>query len=235
MENLRKQVEDLFNISYFCLTLKNTQVIMKKIVSFAFTALIAASLVSCGGSDTPVNDTPEVTTPAKNNAKEPKITPAKVEEATGDASFTFDNVEWDFGTIDQGDVVEHSFEFTNTGTEPLIISNAKGSCGCTVPVWPREPIAVGATGTISVKFNSKGKKNKQHKRVTLTANTTPNQTVLRVKGEVTAPETTTATPVKSGGTTTNKVTTKGATSKVGSSKKRADANKSAASAASKRK
>lgn len=206
---------------------------MKKIVSFAFAALIATSLVSCGGSDSPVNEKPEANTaaPAKEK-KEPKITPAKVEEATGDAAFKFENEEWDFGTINEGDVVEHSFTFTNTGTEPLIISNAKGSCGCTVPVWPREPIAVGATGTINVKFNSKGKKNKQHKRVTLTANTTPNQTILRVKGEVTPAEGATATK---GNTTTSKVTSKAATSKADASKKKASsANKSAATAGSKR-
>ena len=204
---------------------------MKKIVSFAFAALIASSLVSCGGNDTSKEapSTP-TTTPAPVKA-EPKVTPEKVEEATGDAAFKFDNEEWDFGKIDQGDVVEHSFTFTNTGTEPLIISNAKGSCGCTVPVWPREPIGVGKTGTINVKFNSKGKKNKQNKRVTLTANTTPNQTILRVKGEVNAPE---ATATK-GTTTTKKVTSKPKSSKASSShKKAASANKSAASAGSKR-
>lgn len=204
---------------------------MKKIVSFAFAALIATSLVSCGGSDTS-KEAPATTTPAAPAKAESKtVTPEKVEEATGNASFKFDNEEWDFGTIDQGDVVEHSFTFTNNGTEPLIISNAKGSCGCTVPVWPREPIAVGETGTINVKFNSKGKKNKQHKRVTLTANTTPNQTILRVKGEVNAPE---ATATK--GTTSKQViTSKPATSKASSSKKRAaSANKSAESAGAKR-
>jgi hypothetical protein len=58
----------------------------------------------------------------------------------------------------------------------MIISNAKGSCGCTVPQWPKEPIAPGSQGEISVQFNSKGKKGSQNKTVTLTTTTTPPQT-----------------------------------------------------------
>ena len=58
----------------------------------------------------------------------------------GGASMEFSNTVWDFGEINQGESVEHVFTFINNGTEPLIISNAKGSCGCTVPEWPREPI-----------------------------------------------------------------------------------------------
>ena len=76
------------------------------------------------------------------------------------------------------------FKFKNSGTDPLIITNAKGSCGCTVPEWPREPVAPGESGVIDVKFNSKGKKGKQNKRVTLTTNMVPSQQVLIVKGQV---------------------------------------------------
>ena len=76
------------------------------------------------------------------------------------------------------------FTFKNTGNEPLIISNAKAGCGCTVPQWPKEPIAPGESGTIAVKFNSKGKPGKQTKRVTLTMNTTPNTKQLRLSGLV---------------------------------------------------
>ncbi len=66
----------------------------------------------------------------------------------------------------------------------MIISNAKGSCGCTVPKWPKEPIAPGETGEINVKFSSKNKKGSQNKTVTLTANTTPPTTKLRVTGQI---------------------------------------------------
>ncbi|MEM1321723.1 MAG: DUF1573 domain-containing protein [Bacteroidota bacterium] len=97
----------------------------------------------------------------------------------------FEESEFDFGVVDAGEKVTHVYKFTNTGDEPLIISNAKGSCGCTVPNWPKEPIAPGNTGEIKVQFDSKNKKGKQSKRVTITANTDPVQTFLTIKGEVT--------------------------------------------------
>jgi hypothetical protein len=100
------------------------------------------------------------------------------------AQITFDEEVFDFGDIVEGDVVEHVFKFTNTGKNPLVISNAKGSCGCTVPVWPRDPIAPGQKGEIAVKFNSTGKHGEQNKKVTISANTLPNKTVIRVVGGV---------------------------------------------------
>ena len=90
-----------------------------------------------------------------------------------------------FGVIDEGDVVVHRFQFTNTGAEPLVLNKCKGSCGCTVPECPKDPIAPGGTGSIEVKFNSKGKKNKQTKKVTVTANTDPAQTILTINAQVT--------------------------------------------------
>jgi hypothetical protein len=99
----------------------------------------------------------------------------------------FSETEFDFGKMKQGDQVEHVFKFTNTGNEPLIIEDAKGSCGCTVPSYPKEPIAPGATGEILVKFNSAGKSNNQQKTVTLTANTNPLNTILTIKAFVEVP------------------------------------------------
>jgi Protein of unknown function (DUF1573) len=100
-------------------------------------------------------------------------------------SMQFEELEFDFGTVKAGEKVGHKYKFKNTGKEPLIISNAKGSCGCTVPSWPKEPIPVGGTGEIEVQFDSKGKKDAQSKRVTITANTDPAQTFLTIKGNVT--------------------------------------------------
>ncbi len=97
---------------------------------------------------------------------------------------TFEEVDFNYGTIQAGDIVRNVFRFTNTGSEPLIITNAKGSCGCTVPIWPKHPIAPGETGEFVAEFNSKNKKGKQSKRVTITANTDPGQTFLTVRGEV---------------------------------------------------
>jgi hypothetical protein len=97
----------------------------------------------------------------------------------------FDEYNHDFGTIDEGDSPEHIFTFTNTGDNPLILEKCKGSCGCTVPKCPKNPIAPGEKGEIKVVFNSKGKKNSQTKKVTVTGNTDPGQTILTIKAQVT--------------------------------------------------
>jgi hypothetical protein len=98
----------------------------------------------------------------------------------------FSQTDFDFGTIDEGDVVEHVFEFTNSGKAPLVIQKATATCGCTVPQWPREPIPVGGNGEIRVKFDSKNRQNLQTKYVTITANTQPEQTRLKISGRVLA-------------------------------------------------
>jgi hypothetical protein len=121
--------------------------------------------------------TPQVNTPATANAPE-----TKPEGPT--PSFVFEEESFDFGTIQEGDVVDHTFAFTNTGEAPLIISSATASCGCTVPVWPKEPIPVGGTGEIKVQFNSRNKPGIQNKTVTITANTYPKINRLRIKANV---------------------------------------------------
>ncbi len=86
---------------------------------------------------------------------------------------TFDKKTHDFGDIYQGDKVEETFTFTNTGNEPLIITNVQVTCGCTTPKgWPRDPIAAGGKGEITIAFNSAGKMNKQNKVVTIVSNAT---------------------------------------------------------------
>jgi Protein of unknown function (DUF1573) len=100
----------------------------------------------------------------------------------------FDQDTYDWGKVMDGEKVTHVFKFKNTGTEPLIISNAKGSCGCTVPEWPKDAIAPGKSGEIKVVFDSKGKGavggKEDSKRVTVTANTDPVDTYLTIKGKV---------------------------------------------------
>ena len=103
----------------------------------------------------------------------------------GGAKIAFDRTEHDFGTINEGDIVETIFSFTNTGKSELIISSAKGSCGCTVPEWPKEPILPGEKGEIKVKFNSDRKPNKQQKNVTLVTNTNEGKEILIIKAQVT--------------------------------------------------
>ncbi len=99
-------------------------------------------------------------------------------------TIAFAETEFNFGQVKAGEKVQHVYKFTNTGDEPLVISNAKGSCGCTVPSWPKEPIGIGEEGEILVEFNSKGKSGNQTKTVTITGNTDPPQTIIQIKGEV---------------------------------------------------
>jgi hypothetical protein len=120
--------------------------------------------------------------PSQKNKKK-QLSIAQVDQKIN-PEMTFETPEWNFGVITQGDVVEHTYKFVNTGSDPLIITNAKGSCGCTVPQWPKAPISPGAEGEIYVKYNSAGKKGKQNKKITLTTNMTPSQQVIYVRGQV---------------------------------------------------
>ena len=97
-----------------------------------------------------------------------------------ESKMEFAEKEFDFGTITQGDKVEHIFTFKNTGKADLLIKDAKGSCGCTVPDYPKDPIKPGAEGNIKVSFNSAHKMGKQHKTVTLTANTKQGTEILKI-------------------------------------------------------
>lgn len=92
---------------------------------------------------------------------------------------------YQFGTIEQGDRVSHVFNIQNAGDAPLKIKHAKGSCGCTVPQWPRDAIAPGEKATINVTFNSAGKMGRQKKSVTLRTNEEKQSThILFLEGKV---------------------------------------------------
>jgi hypothetical protein len=96
---------------------------------------------------------------------------------------TFDKLVHDFGKVIQGDKTEFDFKFSNTGKEPLIISDVRSTCGCTVPEWPKNPILPGSSANIKVKYNSTiiGNINKQ---VTIISNSSNSPTVLRIAGMV---------------------------------------------------
>lgn len=128
----------------------------------------------------------------KKNASEKVTEEQEVAAAEQDAKagelpvMQFEETEFDFGTINEGEIAEHTFKFTNTGKSPLIITNAKGSCGCTVPSYPRNsPIAPGEAGEIQVKFNSKGKAGGNTKTVTISANTETGTERIKIKAQVT--------------------------------------------------
>ncbi|MCA1761972.1 MAG: DUF1573 domain-containing protein [Cryomorphaceae bacterium] len=102
----------------------------------------------------------------------------------------------DYGTIKQGANGSCEFELTNNGSEPLIISKAKGSCGCTVPEWPKEPIMPGKSAVMTVRYDTK-RVGPINKSVTITSNATNASTkVVRIKGKVLASENTEDMPVK---------------------------------------
>ena len=96
----------------------------------------------------------------------------------------FKNESHDFGKIEEGVQATHTFEFTNTGTAPVVISNAQASCGCTTPDWTKEPIMPGKTGKVTAAFNSQGRPGNFSKTVTVISNSETPQIVLSIKGEV---------------------------------------------------
>lgn len=134
-----------------------------------------------GGETPTATDSTAVNTDAVNNPNTGMENPVPTGPTT---TVVFSEMEYNWGKIKEGSVQEHTFTFTNTGTNDFIISNAKGSCGCTVPYYPTEPIPPGGKGEIKVSFDSKGKSGMQQKQVTITANTDPNTTVLNIMSEV---------------------------------------------------
>lgn len=158
------------------------------LLSFLMIAFMAFTACQNSESEATTEETAEnlASPPTSTAANEkPAGNTAEVPTPTGPTTtISFDENTFDFGDVDEGEKVSHVYEFTNTGNEPLVISNAKGSCGCTVPKWPKTPIPPGESGEILVEFASKGKSGKQTKRVTITANTDPAQTFLTITGNV---------------------------------------------------
>lgn len=129
----------------------------------------------------PTNSTSTTFNPQQEQRQAQLKTTTPAEEAT---SMKFDNMTHNFGTIKQNTENEYVFTFTNTGNKPLIIESAQGSCGCTVPEYPKEPIAPGASNEIRVVYKPGTQKGNQTKTVTLTANTNPRQTRLNIQALV---------------------------------------------------
>ena len=164
--------------------------------SFLFLGLALISMIACkNNSDDAARES--LATPA-TTATQPTQTPAAAPAAVPVGpltSISYNETEFDFGEIEEGEKVTHEFSFKNTGSEPLVISKAQGSCGCTVPDWPKEPIAVGESAVIKVQYDSRGKGKTraeggkaENKRVTITANTDPAQSFLTIKGKVYKPD-----------------------------------------------
>jgi len=147
---------------------------MKKLVIICL-ATIATTFYSCQESAAK-----KVTNPT-TSVQAPNAQPTK-----GAPVMTFDKTVHDFGTINEGEKVTTIFNFTNTGNKDLIIVDARGSCGCTVPQYPKNSaIAPGEKGEITVIFDSSNKPGMQQKSVTLSANTASGREMLRIKSQVT--------------------------------------------------
>lgn len=106
---------------------------------------------------------------------------------TSTAEITFEKELYDYGTIDYGSDGSYAFKFTNTGKDPLVITNATGSCGCTVPKWPKEPILKGQSAYINVTYDTK-RPGPFTKTVTINSNAKSASKVITIKGVVRSQE-----------------------------------------------
>jgi hypothetical protein len=156
---------------------------MKRIYSFLALGFIAAA-ISCTDSKKPgVPDNAINPDVMKNPA-----TASSSSDKTKVPKMEFENETHDFGAITQGEKVTYEFQFKNTGDGDLLIRTASGSCGCTVPEWPKDPVHPGQKGTIKVTFDSAGKTGSQHKTVTIISNTVPNTKVINITATILTPE-----------------------------------------------
>lgn len=188
---------------------------MKNAIQIGLLAVIAGALVylavnktgSTDAADAATTTAAASTTPATLAAdpNAPATDPMKqAEQAVIDnrpkTQVVFGKYEHDFGKVKQNSENKHVFSFTNTGKEPLIIESATGSCGCTVPDYPKAPIPPGGKGEIKVEYKPGTQQNQQEKQVTVMANTDPKQTILRIKAFVEVdPNAPQATPVAAPG------------------------------------
>ena len=149
-------------------------------MKYLITLLVSLSLMSCeSSSDKKIITTELVNSPLTANRNAEKVSTPNIEML---------ETSFDFGEIHQGESVTHEFILKNSGDAELIITAAKGSCGCTVPEWPKSPISEGEEAVIKVTFNSAGKSGKQNKTVTLVSNSIPNTKVISIIGNVIIPQ-----------------------------------------------
>lgn len=146
------------------------------ILLFACAGLFAASCQSSGGG----SDAPKKFKADKHKP----VNIALTSYAEQYPVFSVADTTYDFGTIQENDVVQYNFRFKNTGSKPLIISSATSTCGCTVPQYPKEPVAPGEEGVLKVVFNSAGKSGRQFKPIFVTANTMPAHFNLKITCDV---------------------------------------------------
>jgi hypothetical protein len=142
------------------------------------TGMISESSVSNNFTDMPGHE-------GHGHGKDLPENPTPIQVNTGPTTTVqFDKPAHDFGKIMQDSKNTYKFKFKNTGSNPLIIENATGSCGCTVPEYPKEPIAPGASAFITVEYSPGKQQGANTKTVTITANTEPKETLLTISANV---------------------------------------------------
>ncbi|RZF62817.1 DUF1573 domain-containing protein [Sphingobacterium corticibacterium] len=133
-----------------------------------FVCMALATLVSCGNS----------------GSNEEQATDTIGNELTQGGKIEFGESVYDFGEVKEGEVVEHVYAYTNTGTEPVILSQVSASCGCTTPSYTQTPVLPGKSGEVKVSFDSNGQVGKQQKIVTIVSNAENRVMTVQLKGEV---------------------------------------------------
>lgn len=121
-----------------------------------------------------------------NKIKDDILAKEAAKKAETQTKIQFESIEINFGEVKEGTTVSKIYKLKNTGKKRLMIEKVEGSCGCTVAEWPRYPVEPGENAEIKVNFNTLGKRGDQDKSITVTANTEPALTILRIKGKVLA-------------------------------------------------
>lgn len=153
---------------------------MKNALKFVSTVGFGLLVVLISGCSNSTSTNTEVSSEVADNNK----TAANPDAQNPEPTFKFEETDVDFGVINEGENIKHTYKFTNVGNEDLVIRTVRASCGCTVPTWNKEPIRPGKSGEIEVIFNSKNKPGNQVKNVTVVANTNPPETVLTFRATV---------------------------------------------------
>jgi hypothetical protein len=149
----------------------------------SFTAAVATAQDAKNNPLLPVPAPVAAARAAQQTPPPPPPTPAVNPNA---GKFKFESDTHDFGEVPEGPLAEYDFEFKNVGKEPIVIQEAHGSCGCTVPKWPQEPILPGKKGVIHVAYTSQGRPGPISKEVTINSNAQQSPMILHIRGNVKA-------------------------------------------------
>lgn len=156
---------------------------MRKLLIFILLAILFQNCTDSTSNEKRLEEVQTGGSEIKDIIRNPVTANSKL-DTNNVAKMIFEKDTFFFGKIKEGSVINHKFKFTNTGTVPLLIHDARSTCGCTIPKWPKAPVKPGESGYINVKFNTEKKDGFQDKPVTILANTYPNSTIVHVIGEV---------------------------------------------------